>query len=90
MRAIKIFVDGKYWVDIRFGNPESRTVPVGTHVIKVTNTLYTRRVEFEIQAGETARFTVGNLLPGMLGSMMVILGFVPYGLFLERLKDDAP
>lgn len=86
MRALKVFVDGKYWLDIRFGTRESKSLPKGDHVIKVTNTLYSKQSEFHLEGGDEAHYIVGNRMPSVWASMLVLLGIVPYRVFVERVN----
>lgn len=89
MRALKVYLDGKHWVDIPFGKTESKELEAGSHTIRITNTLYAKKVEFEIEPGQEIRFAMGNLLPSIWATFLVLLGIVPYRVFLERQADQA-
>lgn len=73
-REIFVAVDGEELPVLRPGGAATRELEPGPHVLRVHNTLFRRRIEFELRPGEHARFLVVNrsgfattFLNGILG-----------------------
>ena len=57
---ITVWIDGERLGRLLPGDVVCRRVPVGEHVVRVHNTLLSKRVRFESRAGESERFVVAN------------------------------
>jgi hypothetical protein len=57
-------------------NGQTLTLPLtpGQHLLKVTNRLFTRKAQFELEEGQTAKFLVSNKAVGGVFSLLVVLG----------------
>ena len=67
---------------------ESRTVDVtpGAHTLHVNNTLFWKKLPFEIAAGDHAEFSVVNIASRMSFGFLAGLGMAPMYLRVERKK----
>ena len=77
-RPVYLWIDGEKWDGVlKYGKTFTREIGPGRHHIKANNTLFSDKVEFEAQAGETVRFRAENgLTPG--GIVMVLMLGVAY------------
>ncbi|MDR3691740.1 MAG: hypothetical protein P4L46_20340 [Fimbriimonas sp.] len=83
MRGLEVFLDDEFVKDLSFGSEQSLDVSPGNHTLKVTNHLYTRRLEVEAKPGETLDIQVGNYFDGLGGIMMAVFGFGHYKVFMK-------
>jgi hypothetical protein len=61
-------------------------LPAGKHRLRITNRLFAKVEEFELQEGEKATFEVANVRAGLLfAPLMVIGGTGAYKVAIERL-----
>lgn len=84
MRGLEVFVDDVFRGDLSYGNELTHDVAPGEHTVKVTNSLYTRKLTFTLAPGETVRLEAGNVLRGCGGVMMLAIGMGPYKVFLRE------
>lgn len=84
IRRLQVLLDGEHWADIEFGQTISRVVDPGPHVLKVTNSVYSKQIEFTAGPTGAVRFIAGNIMGGLTSMMMSTLGFVHYRVFLEK------
>jgi len=85
MRGLEVLVDGEMVTDLQYGKTYQATVTPGPHEVKVTNSLYTQKLDVELKPGETIRFETGNIATGLTGVMMSTIGIGPYKVFLRRI-----
>lgn len=85
MRGLQFIVDEEFWVDLNYGKTASRELPVGDHQLKITNLLYTKLIDFNLNEGETVVVEAGNEAVGCGALMVVVLGMGPYKVFANRL-----
>jgi hypothetical protein len=85
MRSLNVFLDGESWLDLKFGTDAETAISPGHHVLKVTNTVFSSKCEFDVSAGETVRFSAGNITRGLGAIMFVVFGMGIYSTFLHRL-----
>ena len=84
IRGLEVLLDNKTIKDLQFGETFEHEVTPGKHTLKVNNTLYNKSVDFDVQAGQTAKFNAGNYVSGLGGVAFVVVGMGPYKVFLER------
>jgi hypothetical protein len=71
-RPVYLWVDGEKWEGVlRYNGSFTRELTPGHHVVKAHNTLFSHKVEFDAQPGETLRFRCENGLTG--GGMVMVL-----------------
>jgi len=90
MRDLYVRIDALDEITLLYGQGVQVRLLPGTHQIKVTNRLYTRRVEFELAEGEHVRFEVANI-PGsiLFAPLLIIGGTGVYKVAIER-ANPAP
>ena len=84
MRGLEVFVDGELVSDLHFGQEKQMTLPEGEHEVKVTNSLYSKKLTVDLRPNETVELQAGNIATGLGAMMMVTLGIGPYKVFLKR------
>jgi hypothetical protein len=84
IRGIEVILDGTHLADLTFGKFVEKEIEPGPHMLKVTNLLRSKAIEFEAKPGETIQFeTVGVVLGGPW-VILTMMGTVPYKVSLER------
>jgi len=79
MRDLYLFVDGHPEITLEYGEMVEIEQEVGNHSVRVTNRVFSQKVEFALAEGETARFEVANVAArGLLSYLMMLVGTVPY------------
>ena len=87
MRDLYVSIDGDDDVTLLYGESFETELEPGEHWIKATNRVFTRKLSFQVQSGETATFSVGNVTSwGFLSLLMMISGTVPYKVWIEQRK----
>ena len=89
-REIFVSLDGTELAILRSGEAATRDVEPGQHELRAHNTLFRKREQFELAAGEHARFRVVNRTGWGSYTMMTLLGAGPLYLTLERVRDGVP
>jgi len=84
MRGLEVYVDGEFAVDLQYGKEQEFTLPEGEHEVKVTNSLYTKRMTVDLRSNEKVELQTGNVATGLSGLMLVTFGIGPYKVFLKR------
>lgn len=84
MRGLEIYVDDQFVFDLQYSKTFTLHVEPGEHTVKVTNRLYTKKMDLVLSAGETIRLDVGNVVRGLGVLMMSSLGVGPYKVFMRR------
>ncbi|MCB8932384.1 MAG: hypothetical protein M9921_04290 [Fimbriimonadaceae bacterium] len=74
MRDLYVRVDELEEITLLYGEGVQVRLLPGSHQIKVTNRLYTRRAEFELLEGEHVRFEVANVPGSILFAPLLIMG----------------
>ena len=83
-RQIYISLDGTTIAELLYGQTCTRQVAAGKHRLRANNTLVWKTIEFDLQPGEHARFTVVNR-PGLgTYTLLSLLGTGPIYLTFER------
>jgi hypothetical protein len=86
-RQIYLFVDGRAWGKIRYGQTVSRPVSPGRHEVRAFNTLFSKTLHVTVRPAEHVRLRCANGFPAA-GWLMFILLHVTY-LFV-RLEREQP
>lgn len=86
IRGIEVILDGYHVGDLTFGQSLERQVEPGTHLLKVTNLLKSKAIEFEAKPGETIHFETIGIVLGGLWVIVTMLGTVPYKVLLQRVQ----
>ena len=82
-RQVYVWVDGQSWGKLKYGVPLSAEISVGTHRIRVNNTLFNDTLEFTAAPGEHVRDCTNGMASG--GWLMLIMFHATYLLVkLER------
>jgi hypothetical protein len=84
MRGLQILVDGEHLTDLSYGRTQEFPLAPGEHTLVATNTVSTQRDTFQVQPGRTVAYETANVLTGVGGVMMSILGIGPYRVELKR------
>ena len=87
-RQIFARVDDAESVVLAFGEVETVSVAPGTHLLRVHNTLYRKRLEFTIAPGEHIEFNIINAAPGWSGGLATVLGWAPLRLTIEETRTE--
>ena len=83
-RQIVVSLDGAALGTLLYGEEVSRDVPAGPHRLRAHNTLFWKSIDFELAAGEHARFRVINRAGFGTYSLLGLLGVGPLFLTFER------
>jgi hypothetical protein len=86
MRGIEVILDDVFVGDIAYGRSLKLPISPGSHTLKVTNRLKSRKIEFQAAPGETVRFEATGVLMGGIWIFMSMLGTFAYRVTLERAK----
>lgn len=89
IRGIEVILDGILIGDLAFGKSVEVEIAPGSHLLKVTNLLKSKQIEFEATEGETIRFETIGVVLGGLWVIVTMLGTVPYKVLLERVETPA-
>jgi hypothetical protein len=83
-RQIIVRLDSDRAVTLYYGDAFTREIAPGTHRLHVHNTLFWKRIKFQIEAGEHLEFvTINRAGPGTL-SFLALVGAAPLFLTVER------
>ena len=83
-RQVVVSIDGARIATLMFGDVVTRDVEAGRHRLRAHNTLVWKTLDFEIAAGETARFSTVNRPGRGTFGLLSILGARPLYLELTR------
>ena len=85
MRDLYLTVDDEEEHVLLFGDSLDIPLEPGDHTIRVSNRVYSRKLDFRIQESESAKFVVGNIpSKGLFSIFMIMSGTVPYKVWIER------
>ena len=76
--------DEDRWPDLLYGQEQSRPIAAGSHVLRVHNTLFWKKVPFEVKPGEHVRFSVVNYSKKSFWLWMGLAGIAILYLKVER------
>ena len=83
-RQIVVVLDGEEWATLLYGNAATREIAPGRHRLRVHNTLVWKTVEFDVTAGEDARFSVVNRAGFGTYALVSLLGVGPLYVTVDR------
>ena len=86
-RQVVVSLDGERLATLLYGKEVTRDVPAGQHRLRAHNTLFWKTIDFELAAGEHARFRAINRAGPGTFSMLGLLGVGPLFLTFEREQD---
>src|SRR6476620_4594180 len=84
-RQLIVHIDGEKSSTLLFGESVSRDVEPGPHVLRVSNTLVWKTVEFVASPGEQIFFEVINRAGFLTYPMLMILGVGPLYVTIRRM-----
>ena len=84
IRPIFVTIDQVPERTLLFGHETEFQLPAGTHVLRATNRLFSKKVSVRLAPGETATFTVANVAAGCLFVFASMSGAVACKLILQR------
>jgi hypothetical protein len=84
IRQLVVSIDGDKSETLLYGESMTREVAPGPHRLRVHNTLVWKTVDFELGAGEHARFTAVNRAGFGTYSMLGLLGAGPLYVTIRR------
>lgn len=84
LREIFVSLDGKDIAILQNGNEVTVRVPPGAHRLRAHNTLIWKTIDFEVAAGEEARFVAINRPGWGTFSVLALIGAGPVYLTFER------
>jgi len=87
-RQIVLSLDGESLATLLYGKEVTREVPAGRHRLRAHNTLFWKTIDFDLAAGESARFRVINRAGAGTFSMLGLLGAGPLFLTFEREQES--
>ena len=85
-RQVVLSIDGENVATLMFGGTVTRELAPGHHRLRAHNTLFWKTVDFELQAGETATFSIVNRPGRGTFGMLSVLGARPLYLEVRREK----
>lgn len=88
-REVHVFVDGDRVGVLAYGRKIERPLSPGRRVIKVYNTLVSRSIDLDVEAGRTYTFTTGNEARGCLMGWLMLVGAGPMSVFLEPVSGAS-
>jgi hypothetical protein len=88
-RELHVYVDGRHITNLKYGEKVEVPVEIGVHSLKVTNTVFSRVLQFEAQPWETISFVGGNRASGCFALLLVVFGVGPPSVFLETLQASS-
>jgi hypothetical protein len=88
-RQIIVKLDGKRLGELMHGDEMSRPVEPGRHRLQVDNTWNWKTIEFNLAAGEHARFLTVNKMGRFTWFLVGTLGVGPMYVSIQRVDDLA-
>jgi hypothetical protein len=89
MRGLDVFLDDQFVQEMEFGTEFTQSVSPGEHVVRITNRLYSAKLNVTTKVGETAHIQVGNYF-GLSGLILItIFGVGHYKVFIREVTDKA-
>ena len=87
-RQIVVSLDGEPLATLLYGQEVTRDVAAGRHRLRAHNTLFWKTIDFDLAAGESARFRVINRAGTGTFAMLGLLGAGPLFLTVEREQES--
>jgi hypothetical protein len=83
-RQMIVWLDGERIATLMFGDEITRDLEVGTHRLRVSNTLFWKTVDFDVKSGEQVRFEIVNRAGRLTYPMLAFIGVGPLYLTVRR------
>jgi Flp pilus assembly protein TadG len=83
-RQVMVRIDNGPTSALMFGDRITVEVTPGSHVLRVNNTLFWKRVPYTIEPGEHLEFTVINRAGRLTLGFLAVMGVAPLYLAIER------
>ncbi len=84
IRNIEVFIDGEFSGDLAYGSELMFSLEPGSHTLRATNKMNSKKATFDIDGSEPVRFQVVAIQMGCLWHLVSMLGTVPYRVELSR------
>lgn len=86
-RQIVLTLDNEPLATLLYGDRISREIPPGRHRLRAHNTLVWKTIEFDVTAGEHAKFSTVNRAGLGSAALVALLGVGPLFVTLEQLPS---
>ena len=83
-RQVYVALDGEKLGFLLYGDSLTRDIPVGHHTLRLNNTLFWKKVEFDAVPGEHIRFAINNYTGPAFYALVLVFGIAPLYLSIER------
>ena len=83
-RQMIVWLDGERIATLMFGDEVTRDLEVGTHRLRVSNTLFWKTVDFDVKSGEQVRFEIVNRAGRLTYPMLAFIGVGPLYVTVRR------
>jgi hypothetical protein len=83
-RQMIVWLDGERIATLLFGDEVTRDLDVGTHRLRVSNTLFWKTVEFTVKSGDQVRFEIVNRAGRLTYPMLAFIGVGPLYVTVQR------
>jgi hypothetical protein len=83
-RQVIVKLDGERFPDLIYGDTITRAIEPGRHTLRVDNTWQKKTVEFDVAAGEEAKFQVINRVGRFTWYLVAAFGAGPMYVSIER------
>jgi hypothetical protein len=83
-RQIVARLDDGAPVTLMYGEAFTEDVRPGSHVLRAHNTLFRKRIAFQVEAGEHLEFIIVNRAGAATLSLLALLGVAPLYMTIER------
>jgi hypothetical protein len=83
-RQMIVWLDGERIATLMFGDEVTRDLEVGTHRLRVSNTLFWKTVEFDVKSGDQVRFEIINRAGNLTYPMLAFIGVGPLYVTVRR------
>lgn len=83
-RQMIVWLDGERIGTLMYGDDVTRDIEAGPHRLRVSNTLFWKTVDFDVKAGEQARFEIINRAGKITWPMLALVGVGPLYVTVRR------
>jgi hypothetical protein len=83
-RQVVVRLDDGAPVTLMYGEAFTEDVRPGSHVLRAHNTLFRKRIAFQVETGEHLEFIIVNRAGAATLSLLALLGVAPLYMTIER------
>src|SRR5262245_4954241 len=83
-RQVYVAIDQEKLGFLLYGDSLTWNIAPGHHTLKVNNTLFWKKVEFDAAPGEHVRFAINNYTGSAFYALVLVFGIAPLYLSIER------